>query len=158
MFNQSHIVDSSSRFLICYNIIEICNYGSKHSEEKFKQILKGKIQQKKYNEALQLLLLTIDPIDHKDFSNKWKSLSGNLVKKPMKSPLLSFFEKQNLNPSSFPISVNGIKELRDNIIHGSIDKIDYDLLEKANILLYRITGILILNLIGIYEWELNTEF
>ncbi len=57
----------------------------------------------------------------------------------------------------FQITVNRLKKIRDNITHGSIDKINQNQLEKANILLYRITGILILNLLQIKEWELDTE-
>jgi hypothetical protein len=50
-----------------------------------------------------------------------------------------------------------LKELRDNITHGSIDKVDAEFLQNSNRLLYRINGILILNLIGINEWKLNTD-
>ncbi|MBA7515105.1 hypothetical protein ES705_07143 [subsurface metagenome] len=156
LFNQALLVDSSSEFLIRYNIIEICNDGQQ-SNEKFKEVLKRKSRKKKYDEALKLLLQTISPEEHTAFASKWNSLSGKLTTKPMKSPLLLFFESQNLKPSDFPISVKEIKELRDNITHGSIAKINLEQLRKANILLYRITGILILNLIGIDKWELNKE-
>jgi hypothetical protein len=50
-----------------------------------------------------------------------------------------------------------IKDIRDKLTHGSINKINHDQLEIANILLYRITGILILNLLGINEWTLDTK-
>ncbi len=157
LFNQSHIVDSSSSFLIQYNIIEICMGGITHSNTKFEQILESKEVKKKYEEALNILYQTIKVNDQLDFKKKWELLSAKLIYKPMKSPLLTFLENQKLNPSEFPISIDKIKSLRDDITHGSIDKIDFDILEKANILLYRITGILILNLIGINEWKLDTK-
>jgi len=156
LFNQALLVDSNSEFLIRYNIIEICNDGIQSSEN-FDQVLKGKSRQRNYKEALKLLLETINQEDHEIFTGKWNSLSGKLATKPMKSPLLLFFESQKLKPSEFPISVKVIKDLRDNITHGSISKIKPDQLRRANTLLYRITGILILNLMGIDKWELDKE-
>jgi len=38
-----------------------------------------------------------------------------------------------------------------------IDKVNAEQLIQTNILLYRISGILILNLMGIKDWKLNTE-
>lgn len=156
LFTQALYVDSNSEFLIRYNIIEICD-TRKQVNEKFNLVLKGNAKKKKYKQALDLLLQTVSPSEHKVFKNKWSSLSGKLENKPMKSPLISFLESQNLKTSEFPISVDKLKELRDNITHGSIDKIDTEFLRKANRFLYRINGILILNLIGIKDWKLNTE-
>jgi hypothetical protein len=48
-------------------------------------------------------------------------------------------------------------QLRNNIIHGSIEKVNAEELRKANILLYRINGILILNLMGIKDWKLKLK-
>ena len=59
--------------------------------------------------------------------------------------------------SEFPISIDKLKSLRDCITHGSINKIDSEELEKTNKFLYRINGILILNLMDINAWKLNTE-
>ena len=74
----------------------------------------------------------------------------------MKNQLISFLESQNLDPTTFPVKIGDLKELRDNITHGSIDKVNAEQLRQANILLYRINGILILNLMGIKDWKLNT--
>ncbi|MDP1727385.1 MAG: hypothetical protein Q8M15_11430 [Bacteroidota bacterium] len=156
LFNQALLVDSNSEFLIRYNIIELCD-TRKQSNEKFNLILTGNAKKKKYKEALKLLLETVNPKEHKPFRNKWDSLSGKLENKPMKSPLTSFLESQNIKTSDLPISVDVLKELRNNITHGSIDKVDAEILRRANTLLYRINGILILNLIGVKDWKLNTE-
>lgn len=157
MYLQSHFVDSSSRFLIRYNIIEVCMSGTKMSGEKFTQILEEKEVAKKYSEALTLLLQTIAENDHSEFCKKWEGVPTRLSYKPMKSPLLKFLQDQGLNPESFPISIDSLKEMRDNITHGSIDKIKSKELERANILLYRISGILILNLLGIKDWNFNGD-
>lgn len=156
LFNQAFLVDSYSKFLIRYNIIEICN-DLKQTNEKITEVLKGKKKQRTYEEALNLLLQTVIIEEQEAFINNWKTFSGRLVKKPAVSPLLKFFENQKLNPGDFPISVNSLKKLRDYITHGSIDKVDLELLERANTFLYRITGILILNLLGIKDWKLKKE-
>jgi len=157
MYLQSHTVDSSSRFLIRYNIIEVCMSGRKISGEKFVPILEKEDVVKKYTEALALILKTIDPKDHEEFHKKWEGVPARLSYKPMKSPLLNFLQDQGLNPESFPISIDSLKEMRDCITHGSINKIKSKELERANILLYRISGILILNLLGIKDWNFNPD-
>ncbi len=157
LFLQSLSVDNSSRFLIRYNIIEICMSGTKITSEKFNPILDKKEVLKKYKEALDILLETISPEDHEAFTKKWDGVPGKLTYKPMKSPLTTFLINQGLEPDKFPISINDLKEIRDSITHGSLEKVANRDLERANILLYRISGILILNLIGIKDWRLNTD-
>ncbi len=156
LFNQALLVDSNSEFLIRFNIIEICD-TRKHEVEKFKLTLTGSSRKKKYKEALNLLLETIHSDDHTEFKNKWATLSGKLDSRPMKSPLVSFLESQNIKTDEFTISVGELKTLRDNITHGSINNVDSELLRKANTFLYRINGVLILNLLGISDQKLDTE-
>lgn len=131
--------------------------GTKMSGEKFVSILKEEDKKQKYTEALNLLLQTIDPRDHKEFRKKWEGVPARLAYRPIKSPLFTFLQEQGLNPESFPISIDSLKEMRDSITHGSIGKIKSKDLERANTLLYRIAGILILNLLGINDWKLNTD-
>jgi hypothetical protein len=155
LFNQSHLVDSYSTFLIRYNIIEICD-KLKQNNVKFKIVLKPKQLKAKQDEALKSLLETIDKKEHEDFKKRWHNVQTLLQNKPMKNQLISFLESQSLDPKTFPIKIGDLKELRDNITHGSIDKVNAEQLRQANILLYRINGILILNLMGIKDWKLNT--
>lgn len=156
LFNQSHLVDNSSAFLIRYNIIEICD-KQKQDAEKFTIILTKKQRKAKQDEALIKLLETIKEEEHEEFKKRWNNVQSLLQNKPMKNQLVSFLESQSLNPKIFPVSIKDLKELRDNITHGSIDKVNVETLRKSNILLYRISGILILNLMGIKDWKLNTE-
>lgn len=155
-FNQSHLVNSSSAFLIKYNILEICD-KSRKQKEKFTFVLNKNQRKEKQVQALTELLDTISEDEHEDFKKRWESVQAFLMNKPMKKQLNSFLESQNLDHTKFPISLKQLNQLRNNITHGSIDNVDTELLRKANILLYRICGILILNLMGIKEWELNTE-
>jgi hypothetical protein len=155
LFNQSHLVDSYSTFLIRYNIIEICD-KLKQDNVKFKIVLNTKQLKAKQDEALKSLLETIDKKEHEDFKKRWHNVQTLLQNKPMKNQLISFLENQNLDPKTFPIKIDDLKKLRDNITHGSIDKVNAEQLRQANILLYRINGILILNLMGIKDWKLNT--
>lgn len=103
------------------------------------------------------LLETIDKSEHEEFKKRWHNVLTLLQNKPMKNQLTSFLESQNLDPKTFPIKLDILKKLRDSITHGSVDKVNTEELRQANILLYRISGILILNLMGIKEWKLNTE-
>jgi len=156
LFNQSHLVDSYSTFLIRYNIIEICD-KQKQDNVKFTLTLNKQQTKAKQDEALEKLLETIDKNEHEDFKKRWHNVQTLLQNKPMKNQLVSFLESQNLDPKTFPIKIDDLKKLRDSITHGSIDKVNTEQLRQANILLYRISGILILNLMGIKDWKLNTE-
>lgn len=155
LFNQSHLVDSYSAFLIRYNIIEICD-KQKQDNAKFKIVLNTKQLKAKQDEALKILLKTIDKKEHEIFKKRWQNVKTILQNKPMKNQLISFLESQSLDPKTFPVKIDDLKKLRDNITHGSIDKVNAEQLRQANILLYRINGILILNLMGIKDWKLNT--
>lgn len=156
LFNQSHLVDNSSAFLIRYNIIEICD-KQKPDNVRFSFVLDKKKTKEKQDEALEKLLETIKTEEHEEFKKRWHNVQSLLQNKPMKNQLVSFLESQNLDPKTFPVNIKDLKELRDNITHGSIDKVNPEQLRKANILLYRISGILILNLMGIKDWKLDTD-
>lgn len=157
LFNQSLQVDNYSKFLIRFNIIEICMSGTRVLDEKFQPNLNEIDETNIYKKVTSLLLKTIKKDEQNDFLAKWDGVKNKLKYKPIKSPLLCFFEAQNLNPAKFPISVNSMKSLRDKLIHGSINSINELQLETANVLLYRITGILILNMLGINDWTLDTK-
>jgi hypothetical protein len=154
LFNQSHLVDNSSAFLIRYNIIEICD-KQKQATEKFTLTLNKKQRKAKQDEALVKILETIKTDEHEEFKKRWQNVQTLLQNKTMKNQLVSFLESQNLDPETFPVSIKDLKKLRDYITHGSIERVDQELLRRSNILLYRITGILILNLMGVKEWGLK---
>jgi hypothetical protein len=156
LFNQSHLVDSYSTFLIRYNIIEICD-KQKEDNVKFKHAMNKKHTKEKQDEALAKLLETIDKNEHEEFKKRWHNVQALLQNKPMKNKLASFLENQRLDPKEFPLKLDDLKILRDRITHGSIEKVNTEQLRCANILLYRISGILILNLMGIKDWKLNTQ-
>lgn len=156
LFNQSHLVDNYSTFLIRYNIIEICD-KQKQDSVKFTSALNRKQTKAKQKEALAKLLETITPKEYEDFKKRWDNIQPLLQNKPMKNQLVSFLESQNIDPKTFPVKLDDLKKLRNNITHGSIDNVNTEQLRQANILLYRISGILILNLMGVKEWKLNTE-
>lgn len=152
LFNQSLLVDNSSAFLIRYNIIEICD-KQQHSNEKFTFSI-GKDEAKvKQENALKILLEMIDSKEHELFKVHWQNSQKNLQYKPIKNQLVSFLKGQNLIPENFSVSISDLKKLRDNITHGRIEKVNQEQLKIANALLYRINGILILNLMGINEWK-----
>lgn len=96
-------------------------------------------------------------MEHKVYDKaKWQATLPNLLKhKPMKGQLEIFLKSQNIDISKSSITIKKLTELRNNITHRSLNKIDNNDLRKANILLYRISGILILKLLGINKWKLD---
>ncbi|MBK7965761.1 MAG: hypothetical protein IPK10_11070 [Bacteroidetes bacterium] len=156
LYNQSHLVDSYSEFLIRYNIVEICD-KRKQDNVKFKHALNTKQTKIKQDEAFAKLLETIDKNEHEEFKKRWHNVKTLLQNRPMKNQLITFLEHQGLDPKSFPINLDDLKRLRDNIVHGSNEKVNPEQLRQANILLYKISGILILNLMGIKDWKLITN-
>lgn len=150
LYNQSHLVDDRSKLLIRYSIIEICMGGKKEKQEQFTFLGEKK---KLFNNVLETFLKEIPKLEHSDFISKWNYVSEKIKTKPMKSPLKEFLISNRI-PDNLPITIEKIKNMRDDISHGSI-KIDEKKLINSNILLYRITGILILNLLGIDDWKFN---
>jgi len=157
MYLQSMVVDSNSRFLIRYNILEILMGGEKKLDNKFELALDKETVKAKYEEALKILLDTIKPDDYNEFRKKWLGVPSKLSYRPMKSPLLTFLQGQGLKPDEFQINVDRLKEMRDSITHGSIDTINSRELHRANVLLYRISGVILMNLLGAKPWVFDNE-
>ena len=156
LFNQSLLVDNSSAFLIRYNIIEIC--GKTSAEDgiwNFK--LKNDELDKFFSDTRESISNIIDETEQEYFNNKWNSIQNIIKSKSLRKQLEDSLTKHDINVESLPIRTSKIVQLRNNITHGSLDKVNVEDLRKANILLYRISGILILNLMGIKDWKLNTE-
>jgi hypothetical protein len=156
LFNQSLLVDNSSAFLIRYNIIEIC--GKTSAEDgiwNFK--LENNELDKFFSDTRESISNIIDETEQEYFNNKWNSIQNIIKSKSLRKQLEDSLTKHDINVESLPIRTSKIVQLRNNITHGSLDKVNVEDLRKANILLYRISGILILNLMGIKDWKLNTE-
>ena len=158
LFNQSIITDGSTTFLIRFNIIEVCMKGmTQDDKERFNQILSSSNVSDKYDQALNILLETVSAEDHEMFKKKWIGVKDKMQFKPMKSPMEEFLRDQKFQLNEFPIPFNKLKSIRDSLTHGSINSVSSEELRKANILLYGVAGILILNLIGPYDCKLFTD-
>lgn len=156
LFNQSLLVDNSSAFLIRYNIIEIC--GKTSSEDVIWNFtLKNVELEKFFSDMRESISNIIDTTEQEHFNNKWNSIQNIIKSKSLRKQLEDSLTKNDINVEILPIRTSKIVQLRNNITHGSLDKVNTEDLRKANILLYRISGILILNLMGIKDWKLNTE-
>ena len=156
LFNQSLLVDSSSAFLIRYNIIEICGKSSEE-DSIWNFTIKNDELDNFFNETKNNISNIIDKKEQEHFNNKWISILNIIKSKSLRKQLEDSLTKNDIDVEILPIKTGKIVQLRNNITHGSIDKVKTEDLRKANILLYRISGILILNLMGIKEWKLNTE-
>lgn len=156
LFNQSLLVDNSSAFLIRYNIIEIC--GKTSAEDGIWNFtLKNDELEKFFSDTRESISNIIDETEQEHFNNKWNSIQNIIKSKSLRKQLEDSLSKHDINVESLPIRTSKIVQLRNNITHGSLDKVNVEDLRKVNILLYRISGILILNLMGIKNWKLNTE-
>jgi len=154
-FIQSRLLDGNSKFLLRYNVIEICMKGISQNNEKYNCILTQEQKEKKYQEALDIIKETVDKSDWESFETKWNTVKLKMEYKPMKSPLESFLLEQNLPITEFSMKINKLKSIRDKITHGSVNSIKQKDLETANILTYKINVVLILNLLGINEWKVD---
>lgn len=156
LFNQSHLVDNSSAFLIRYNIIEIC--GKTSAEDGIWNFtLRNDDLDKFFSDMRESISNIIETNEQEHFNNKWNSIQNIIKSKSLRKQLEDSLAKNDIDVETLPIRTSHIVQLRNDITHGSIDKIDAEQLRKANILLYRISGILILNLMGIKDWKLDTD-
>lgn len=155
LFNQSHLVDNSSAFLIRYNIIEIC--GKTSAEDGIWNFtLKNDDLDKFFSDMRESISNIIETSQQEYFNNKWNSIQNIIKSKSLRKQLEDSLSKNDIDVKTLPIRTSQIVQLRNNITHGSLDKVNPEELRKVNILLYRICGILILNLMGIKDWKLNT--
>lgn len=156
LFNQSLLVDNSSAFLIRYNIIEICGKSSVE-DGTWNFTLKEEELANFFNKMRESISDIIETKEQEYFNNKWNSIQNIIKSKSLRKQLEDSLTKNNIDVETLPIRTSKIVQLRNNITHGSLDKVNIEDLRKVNILLYRICGILILNLMGIKDWKLNTE-
>lgn len=156
LFLQSLLVDGSSKFLLYWTILEICS-KAKPEEEKFESRLSKKEERNKFNEAFEVLTEIIHDADRAEFKKRWDDTTKQMMNKPMAGALLKFLHKEGLDPSIWPISLKELKDMRNRIVHGSTNEISSHELRRANILLYRVAGILILKHLGIPQWKLDTS-
>lgn len=154
-FVTARLLDENSKFLVLYNSIEVCMNGFKPKAKKFILNVSEKEKRKIYEEVFKLLKDTIRSADQLEFKNKWENAKKNLVYKPMDSPLQQFLIENNIPIGDLIISTSKMKKIRNNIIHGSLEKIDSNELETANFQLFKINTLLIFNLLGIKNWKSN---
>jgi hypothetical protein len=154
LFLQSLLVDGSSKFLLYWTMLEICS-KTKPEDEQFRSHLSKKEKGKKFKEAFQVLSEIVGDEDRTEFEKRWNDTLKLLMNKPMAGAFLKYFIKEGLDPSSWPISLKDLKDMRNNIVHGSTSEVSSKELRRANVFLYRVAGILILKHLGIQEWELD---
>ena len=99
------------------------------------------------------MLKYLDKSEHEDFKKKWSGVSKALKYKTMTSDIESFFHSKNISLDELPIKFKRIKQVRDNITHGSISAKEKEVAE-INILLYKLSGLLILDILQIKNTKL----
>ena len=155
-YTHSRLLDTNSKFMLLYNIIDTCMGGNKQIEDKFTLTVTKKKKASIYGEAFSIIKQTVAENEFSDFEKKWNTVQQKLIYKPMKSPLNQFLIANKIKIDSLEVSIDKMKELRNSIFHGSVDPATTYHIKKSNEVLYRITPILILNLLGITQWEHRT--
>jgi len=153
---HANIVEGSSTFLILYSIIEFIKSAAPKKNkvnDKFNIIASRKEMKGVCNVAYTILLKLIPKNEYPEFEKKWVAVIGNLKYKTMKSIIEELFIENQLNCDEFPIKIERLIKIRNYFVHGGKIEIEQEELDKANYLLYEITAILILNLMGINDWN-----
>jgi len=154
LFVQSMLVDHHSSLLILCNIFEYCMRGFSPEPEKYPLILTEEQSNKKYEAACNFFLETIDSKYHKEFLDKWEFQLNKLKTRPEKSKWSEYIKRKSIEVPQI-ITIDKIKKIRDNITHGSLNKVKETEIRKANSLMYGITGLLILQQLNIHEGNLD---
>lgn len=156
LFNQSLIVDGASSFLIRYGIVEAC--GKVDSQDVLWSFTMNNEEVDVFFDDIKESIANKIQIDEREFfNNKWDSIQKIIKSKSLKKQLVDTLTKNNIDSTTLPIKTGRLVRLRNNITHGSIEGVKDDELRRVNILLYRICGIFILNLMGIKDWKLITD-
>lgn len=157
LFNQSILVDEQSSLLIRYSIIEtsISFYSNKFKNNPRKKFTFEKNKKAIWKEAFLKLQSAVIDAKKEDFKKRWKDIQNLIINKPMSTELDNYIKHLNIDISNFPISLNEIRIMRNNLSHGSIDNCNQIKLRQANILLFGIIGVIILKAFGIENFDLK---
>jgi hypothetical protein len=150
---HSREVDSSSAFLLLFNIIEIFNISQK--QEKFAFTVDKKSISDHLNTTLKNYL--VHKKDQKEFEKKIRGITDKLEFKPFKSPLDETLRINNIDPEIFGYVFGKLKKTRDSITHGSLRSIKPDELQLQVYCMRKIAICLVLSQLG-FKNDLNKEF
>ncbi|MFY8096175.1 MAG: hypothetical protein ACOVMH_00005, partial [Flavobacterium sp.] len=143
-FLHSREVESSSKYLLLFNIIELFNQNQ--IEEKFET---NNLKTQNISNALELLEKTL--VNEKDlllFRNKWEGLINKIYTKPLKSPLEETLKSNGIFAENFGFSFSDLKKIRDKITHGSVNSIKEEKLKEYTYAIRKICVSLILSQLG----------
>lgn len=150
---QARALDASSRFLLLYSIIEISMAGTKIQTRHFDFAMSKSEREELYDEVLRLLKTSIRKPDHREYEKKWLRMKENLDERPKNNPVADFLKQNKIPVDQLTISFDRIRSLRNKITHGSVSSIDTKEVDKANVILFNIATVLILNQLGIRGWK-----
>ena len=147
---HSSEVESSAKYLLLFNIIEIFN--NTQNIEKFEL---NDLKEKNINEAKDLIEKILKNSNDLDlFSEKWNGLINKVFIKPLKSPLEETLKSNNIFVEEFGFSFKELKTVRDKLTHGSTNSINEENLKSYISALRKICICLLLSQLG-FEDEIK---
>lgn len=143
-FLHSREVESSSKYLLLFNIIELFNQNQ--IEEKFEV---NNFKNQNITNALDLLEKTLaNEEDLQLFRDKWEGLINKIYTKPLKSPLEETLKSNGIFTENYGFSFSELKKVRDKITHGSVNSIKEEKLNEYTYAIRKICVSLILSQLG----------
>ena len=143
---QSFTVDTYSCFLLQFNILELLN---NHKNNPFNII--SSIDKSTFDSiaesSLQSFLSVLDKKHHHAFKAKWNVLINQLKYENKVESIKVFLKENAISTADYGIDLGELVRNRNNIIHGSIKKINYIQLNKHTYFLHKINGSILANIL-----------
>lgn len=141
---HSSEVESSAKYLLLFNIIEI--FSTKITEDKFD--LNNSKEQNLIN-AYEILKQTLkNEEDIILFKKKWDGIINKIFIKPLEGNLENILISNNIKSQEFGFSFNELKKIRDKLTHGSVNSIKEEKLKEYIFAIRKICICLILSQLG----------
>jgi len=141
---HSREIESSAKYLLLFNIIEIFN--TNQSIERFQSNNLKDINMKKAQILIEGTLSDNEDLDL--FRKKWDGIINKIFIKPLVSPLEETLKLNNINPEEFGLSFKELKSVRDKLTHGSTNSLNEEKLKDYIIAMRKICICLILSQLG----------
>jgi hypothetical protein len=147
---------ASTKFLLLFTVLEILKGQETGTKTNHEFAVPAHDANKRFKQALQLILENFVAQEHESFREKWNSTILPMMKrKSLRSQFHVLFVRNGLMEPDFKYPWKDINMLRTRVIHGSMTAEDDSKLEDYNDFIFKLAGVLILGSMGITDWHLR---